>query len=123
MSPTDFSELDVDRIVEIFAAAAAHHRHATEHGDSGGAKRAFDDVAAAYRELRIRGPEAQSALLPLLADDDPAVRLAAGTHALEFAPEEGEPVLMKLVEEDETSVAFDAELTLQVWRDGELRLP
>jgi hypothetical protein len=115
--------MDVDGIVEIYAAAAAHHFGATHHGDSHGAKLAFDTVAAAYRELRARGIDAQRALLPLLNHENPAVRLAAGAHALEFAPEAGEPALTELAAEDETSVAFDAEMTLEVWRDGELRFP
>jgi hypothetical protein len=123
MSGADFSELDVDAIVEVYAAAAAHHYGATQHGDAHGAKVAFDAVSAAYRELRIRGPEAQRALLPLLRHENPAVRLAAGAHALEFAPEEGEPALTELATTDETPVAFDAEMTLAVWRDGELRFP
>ena len=123
MSGGDFSGMDVDRIVDVYAAAAAHHHGATQHGDGQGAKLAFDTVSAAYRELRARGIEAQRALLPLLQHENPAVRLAAGAHALEFAPEEGEPALAELAVEDETSLAFDAEMTLEVWRDGELRFP
>jgi Domain of unknown function (DUF2019) len=123
MSGADFSGMDVDGIVEVYAAAAAHYYGATQHGDSHGANVAFETVSAAYRELRVRGIEAQHALLPLLAHENPAVRLAAGAHALEFAPEAGEPALTELTAEDETSVAFDAEMTLEVWRDGELRFP
>ena len=115
--------MEVGGIVEAYAAAAAHHHAATQHGDTRGATIAFDTVAAAYRELRARGPDAQRALLPLLESDDPAVRLAAGAHALEFAPEAGEPALTELVATDATSIGFDAEMMLQVWRDGELRFP
>ena len=123
MNGADFSSMEVDGIVDVYVAAAAHHYGATQHGDAKGAKLAFDTVAAAYRELRVRGPEAQRALLPLLRHENPAVRLAAGAHALEFAPEEGGPALTELAEEDETSVAFDAEMTLELWRGGELRFP
>jgi hypothetical protein len=121
MSPSDFSGMDVDRIVEVYAAAAAHHHRARQHGDSRGATMAFDEVGAAYRELRARGIDAQRALLPLLKHEDSAVRLAAGAHALEFAPDDGEPALTELAADDETSIAFDAEMTLEVWREGELR--
>jgi len=121
MSGGDFSGMDVSGIVDVYAAAAAHHYGAMQHGDQQGAKLAFDAVAAAYRELRARGIDAQRALLPLLMHENPAVRLAAGAHALEFAPEAGEPALVELAAEDETSVAFDAEMTLEVWREGELR--
>lgn len=123
MSPSDFSGVDVDRIVDVYAAAAAHHHGAKQHGDSRGASMAFDEVTTAYRELRSRGIAAQRALLPLLKHENPAVRLAAGAHALEFAPEEGEPALTELAVGDETSIGFDAEMTLEVWREGELRFP
>jgi hypothetical protein len=119
----DFSALSTGDLVDIYAAAAVHHQAATAHGDAHGAQLAFGTVGAAYGELRSRGPEAQRALLPLLGHASPAVRLAAGAHALEFAPEEGEPVLEELAAEDETSVAFDAALTLEVWRAGDLRFP
>jgi hypothetical protein len=120
---SDLHTMDVDGIVDAYAAAAAHHYGATQHGDAHGAKIAFDAVSAVYRELRARGLEAQRALLPLLKHENPAVRLAAGAHALEFAPGEGEAALAELAAQDETSVAFDAEMTLEVWRDGELRFP
>ena len=53
------------------------------------------EIAAVYRELRRRGPDDQGALLELLQHDDAGVRLWAAAHALEFAPERGEPVAIE----------------------------
>jgi hypothetical protein len=123
MGGFEFSGMDVGDLVGVYAAAAARHHAAAQHGDIRAATTAFDTLSAAYRELRSRGLDAQRALLPLLGSDDPAVRLAAGVHALEFAPDEGEPALAELAASDQTSIGFDAEMTLEVWRDGELRFP
>lgn len=46
----------------------------------------------------------------------------AGAHALEFAPHQGERVLEEL-SAHAGLVGFDAKMTLQTWREGELRFP
>jgi hypothetical protein len=44
-------------------------------------------------------------------------------HALDFAPEQGEAVLSALSEQYDGVAGFNAEMTLDVWRQGELRFP
>lgn len=44
-------------------------------------------------------------------------------HALDFAPEKGEPVLESLAGVQGSLIGFDAEMTLKEWRKGELRFP
>ena len=79
-------------------------------------------VADVYRELRARGAEAQSALLPLLDHENDAVKCWAASHALEFAPERGEPVLTRLAR-GRLALAFSARQTLREWRNGNLSFP
>lgn len=76
--------------------------------------------AAVYRELRARAEEA--ALRPLLGHSDPGVRSWAGAHALEFSPRDGEKVLEELTAEP-SLVGFNAQMTLETWREGKLRFP
>jgi hypothetical protein len=83
----------------------------------------YDRIAAIYRELRRRGPEAQNQLLSLLDHADPGVRGWVGAHALEFAPHLGEPALMALVCVQDSLVSFSAEMTLREWRAGRLEFP
>jgi hypothetical protein len=107
-----------DELVAIYEEAAGRH-----HRESNPRKvnRAHDRLAAVYRELRARGLDAQRALLD---HPDPGVRSWAAAHALEFAAEEGEPVLEQLVADREgRMIGFGAEWTLKVWRRGELRFP
>ena len=79
-----------------------------------------DLIAAAYRELRRHGSE--SALLVLLESKDEGVTAWAGAHALEFAPEQGEPVLAKLAESPGL-LGFGAQITPREWRAGRLPFP
>lgn len=112
--------LGVDDLLARYATAAAAHQEASERGDHRRANRQHDIVAAVYRELRRRDEAA--ALLPLLGHENNGVRAWAGAHALEFAPSEGERVLGELSREPGL-VGFDAKMTLQTWREGELRFP
>lgn len=51
-----------------------------------------------------------------------SVRVWAAAHALEFAPERGEPVLSHVAAE-KGILSFNARMTLEVWRAGDLRFP
>ncbi len=116
----DLTQVPVGELVSRYADAAAEHVEASEQGDYRRANPQHDVVAAVYSELRRRG-EAE-ALLPLLAHADPAVRSWAGAHALEFSAREGERVLEELAAEAGV-VGLNAQMTLETWREGELRFP
>jgi hypothetical protein len=114
------SELDTNALVAMYRDAAVGQ---SEGGLTGKALRAANrkasKVAAVYRELRTR--DARSVLLVLLEDADPSVRLWAASHALEFDPAEGEPVLEKLANDQDSEplgTRFNAQITLEQWRGG-----
>ena len=111
-----------DAQVSRYAEAAIEHMRASEAGDYRAANRAHDVVVTIYSRLRRQGYNAQATLLPLLQHRSPAVRGWAGAHALEFAPERGEPILEQLAREP-GAVGLSAEMTLQQWRKGALRFP
>ena len=108
-----------DALLGRYAEAAHRHGEATADGRRS-ANADADEIAAIYRELR--GRNKQRVLLTLLDSQDAGVRAWAGTHALEFAPEEGEPVLARLAETDGL-IAFGAQISLREWRAGRLRFP
>ena len=106
-----------DELVARYAEAA--HRHGEATAEAGRpANPEADEIATIYRELRRRQKE--TVLLALLDSQDAGVRAWAGAHALEFAPDEGEPVLARLAE-DEGLIAFGAKITLREWRAGRLQ--
>jgi hypothetical protein len=122
MNLTDVPGSSVEQLTAAYQRAASAHGQATAAGDHEAANRHHDLVAAIYRELRSRGLLAQKALLPLMQDPDDAVRSWAASHALEFSPEQAEPVLIALAESRGIS-AFNAKMTLREWRKGNLSFP
>ena len=116
----DITNATVRQLVSRYVEAATAHTRASQEGDHKRANPQHAIVAAAYRELRRRGEE--DALLPLLTHADPGVRSWAGAHALEFSPENGEKALEGLIAEPGL-VGFTAKMTLETWREGDLRFP
>lgn len=114
--------LNINELLEIYVEAAAGHGTATLDGNYRKANRHHDALAAVYRELRSRGTAAQRSLLGLLNHPNAGVRCWAAAHALEFAPDEGEPVLEALTKTPGI-FALDAEMALQEWRKGALKFP
>ena len=110
--------LSTDELVARYAEAARVHGEATVTG-SHPANNEADLIAAAYRELRRRGSELCA---PRPAGETEGVTAWAGAHALEFAPEQGEPVLAKLAESPGL-LGFGAQITLREWRAGRLTFP
>jgi hypothetical protein len=123
MRQGELERANVDELVRRYAELASIHGASTLAGDAPRTNRAAKGIAAIFRELRRRGLDAQRALLPLLSHDDLSVRSWAGAHALEFAPAEGEPALVRLAERSKDLVGFGAEIALREWRAGQLRFP
>ena len=116
------SNTDTIRLLEAYRDAAKRHGEAIESGDHMAAIGSADLISEVYAELRKRGADAQRTLLKLLKDPVAGVRLWSASHALEFSPEEGEPVLHQLVSTG-SFLAFTAEITLREWRAGRLQFP
>lgn len=113
---------DLPQLLRLYERATAAHGTATEKGDYRTANREDETIAAVFRELRGRGIEAQKALLGFLDHGDPYVRVLTAAYALEFAPEQGEPVLTE-ISRSRGIPALNAEMTLQEWRKGNLKFP
>lgn len=122
MNRREVKVAEIAQLVEAYVAAALVHGSASAVGDYKTANPSAKELIVIYQELRARGAEAQSSLLPLLEHDDPNVRLSAAAHALEFAADQGEPVLEELVGL-QTTVGLGAQMTLREWRQGTLTFP
>lgn len=118
ISPTS----GISQLINSYREAAVRHGDAIARGDHQSANRAANRIAAIYSELRRRGLEAQRQLIPLLDAPEPRVRGWAAAHSLEFAPSEGEAVLIRLVSQSGL-LGLSAEMTLKEWRAGRLRFP
>jgi hypothetical protein len=118
----DLEKVEVHTLVHRYREAAMKHGNAIDIGDHKAASKAADVVAAIYSELRRRGTEAQDHLLALLDDTTSRIRGWAAAHALEFAPQRGEPVLRELALHS-GFLGHSAQTTLKEWRAGRLRFP
>lgn len=122
MKKRQVHKADLGELIAAYSEAARTQGDATETGDYKTGNKASDLIAAIYAELRRRGRDSQCALLPLLTDDDPGVRLWSASHALEFSPSEGEPVLQVLIPVGRF-IGLCAKTTLEEWRAGRLQFP
>jgi hypothetical protein len=104
-------------LIEDYAVAAAEHGR-NQDCDPEAANLAYGRLRDIYRELRRRGPEAQSALGFLLVDEEPSIRLWAASHSLEFDPARGELILEELSRGKPGPIRLDAEMVLKQWRKG-----
>jgi hypothetical protein len=111
---------DVASLLEHYIRQASLYGHALSEGNSKQANKCHAELAKLHRKLRAQGEAAQGELLGLLEHPEPAVRIWAATHVLEFAPERGEPVLARIAQEEAAPLSLSAEFTLERWREGAL---
>jgi uncharacterized protein YwqG len=116
---TEIPGLHLDALIDAYREAAAAHTAATDEGNFKKANRSYDLIAAVHRELGARGEPALRRLLPLMEDADNGVKTWAASHTLKFAPEQAESVLAA-VAAGHGLCAFNAKMTLQEWRKGNL---
>jgi hypothetical protein len=120
MNVSNLQRASLEALVQEYEQAAMAYGQALEAADHRSANRAHDRIAAAYRELRRRA--AASQLLPLLNSADEHVRSCVAAHALEFAPQQGEPVLREFAGRP-GRLRTPAEYALKAWREGTLEFP
>jgi hypothetical protein len=120
MNVRNHQRASIEELVQEYEQAAVAYGQALAAADHRSANRAHDRIVSAYRELR--GRAAASHLLPLLKSEDENVRSCVAAHALEFAPEQGEPVLLELTARP-GRLRTRAEYTLKSWQEGTLKFP
>lgn len=123
MNRREIKRAEITELVKAYSDAAVDHGRASAVGDYMMANLRAKELISIYQELRARGREAQGALLPILENHDANARLWAAVHALEFAPERSEPVLVQLASGPNGPSRLDAEWSLRQWREGTLRFP
>jgi hypothetical protein len=120
MKVSNIQRASIEELVQEYEQAAVAYGHALAAANHRAANRAHDRIASAYRELRRRA--AAFHLLPLLKNEDENVRSCVAAHALEFAPAQGEPVLVELAARP-GPIRTPAEYALKAWREGTLKFP
>jgi Domain of unknown function (DUF2019) len=109
---------DVGSVLKEYTELAVLHGQALGEFDHKKSNRLHSRITKLYQALRALGPEAQNELLKLLEHPDSSVRCWAAAHALDFAPERGEPVLKQIAAEGPMPLCMSAETVLMGWRAG-----
>ena len=105
----------IHTMIEKYREAARRHGEATERGDDKVANKTAEVIAAAHREIVSCGEAASDALLALLDDVEPGVRLWAAADLLDRYPDKAVPVLAELVSTTRL-IGMSAQQTLKEWR-------
>ena len=116
-----YTDADVATLQAAFARHAAAHAQGTRAGNARATNRAYHAIVPIAVELRARGAEGTAAIVALLADADPAVRVWAGSQALFVSPQEGEATLRAVASGPPSPECLDATMTLREWRAGRLK--
>jgi hypothetical protein len=90
----------------------------TSSPDANRANRCQREMHAAYKRLR-ETPEGRAGITALMKDSSPHVRCWAAAHSLGWNVADATSVLQALCESG-GPCAFDAEMTLEAYRDGQL---
>ena len=77
-------------------------------------------LAAITSEMKRRKPDARPTLRRLLDDSSESVRLSAAAKLMPIATNEAVPVLEKLMDAERPDVVTSADITLWLWRKGDL---
>ena len=112
--------LKTDELVAHYEQAAAVHGETMESGNPKLANRAHDMIAAVYRELKRKGREHE--LARLMDSDIDGVRLWTAAHCLYLDEKRATKVLEAMSKKPGIN-AFNASMTLEQWRAGQLHFP
>jgi hypothetical protein len=107
-----------DRFVE----AAQEHGRGIIEGEPRITNRAYDRVVSAIRDLRKTPDRGEGFLLGLLDKEDLSVVRAAATYLLPLREVEAAQALDRVAKDGLPLIAFGAEMTLEEWRAGRLKL-
>jgi hypothetical protein len=113
-------DLTVADLVRRYRQAAIEHTRSSDLAtcDPDGANRAHDQLHHTYKLLR-QTHEGRQALVSLMDDPDPGVRMWAAAHSLQWETEKAKAVLQELIQVGGL-LGFEAEMTLKEYAKGRL---
>ena len=110
------------KLLLLYVDAARAHGDATEKGDHKSANRCAETLGTLYKQICESGEPGAQALRSLMSHRDQSVRYWAAYHCLPYAPLEVEATLAEIAKGRGTLVSFSAQITVEQWRRGGLRI-
>lgn len=109
--------MNMTELVREFADCVANQSGAIAKGDPDKGNQYARRYVAAFEQLRAVGDKGRDALIPLLADGRPDVRVMAAAFLLRHCTEKATNVL-EAESEGAGLIAFGAAQALERWREG-----
>lgn len=107
-------------LVGKYAMAAEAYGNAVEEGDAEESNRQFQIIEDSFKTLKQQGAAGLESIAALLKADNPGVRLWSAAHLLNY-PEYGSLLVLEKLKRSSSVLALTAEITLEQWRNGNLR--
>ncbi len=107
-------------LIRRYQLAAAGYAQAINMGNTVDSNKCFDEVESTFRELKQQGKPGLEAVSKLLESDNDGVKLWAAAHLLNYPEFNSLPILERL-RESSTILAMTAEVTLDQWRNGQIK--
>lgn len=114
----DLAKMSVPQLVERFTALALGQFEAELYGEIAKYNRLYDQLEAIERELKNRTGDERTALISLLAHENPQVRLDAAQATLAVAPAAARQALQDISDRNEYPQAAYARGTLMSLQKG-----
>lgn len=115
----EFSVNNMDKLIDQYVDVAINSGKAKEEGDYKSVNSYYDIIQRIRIEMK-KDPQYVVKLEPLLQHDNEYVRLEAAFDLLPILTERAENVLSELSKKRGLN-GFEAEMTLQEWKKGNLR--
>ncbi len=109
-----------EEFLSKYRECAVEHGEQSIAGNSVAANKAHDQLLAILKSLCEIN--ADGAIMSLLNDETPSVRLWAAAHSLEINEEKALTTLNKLSSAGVPIISMSARYTVQGWQNGELRV-
>jgi hypothetical protein len=122
MKNTDLHKMTVSQLVDEFRAFALAQFEAELNDEITKYNRLYDKIVAVKDELKGRAGDQRSALVPLLSDPNPQVRLKAAQWALAVEPVAARQTLQEISDRNEYPQAAYARQTLMAIERGDSKL-
>ena len=114
--------MDIDEIINYYAESARQYGQLMDQGEFNEAIQFFDQNEKAFRILLRIGKHGAFALLNLLSDDSPHVRISAATHLLSTYRQQALDVLEAMATETGFQ-GFNAQVVLDDLKKGNIAIP
>ncbi|MEM9680914.1 MAG: DUF2019 domain-containing protein, partial [Bacteroidota bacterium] len=110
----------VEKTIQMLVDASIEHGKASEDGDYKTGNKNYDIIVSAAKYLNEN--DSVNELLKLLNHENVSVQLWAATYLLEKYESEATQSLVSISKKNITHYSFDAKITLEEWKNGNLKL-